>query len=177
MPAIEPLLSQLQRYVPYDTTEAAHVSHTIQTARPFDRQTLDGHITGSAIVVDSTYQYMLLLHHRKLDRWLQPGGHCDGNPDSLAVARQEVQEETGLLSATPVSDQIFDVDVHRIPLKGTTPEHWHYDIRYLFIADLEEAFQQSEQEVMALKWVPLDQLLMMVSDESLRRAQNKLKLG
>jgi 8-oxo-dGTP pyrophosphatase MutT (NUDIX family) len=178
MSSIEPLLIQLQRYIPYNTTESNHLdricSFLQNTTKPFHRETLEGHITGSAIVVDSTYQHILLLHHRKLDRWLQPGGHCDGNPDPLAVAMQEVKEETGLSTVISVNQTVFDIDVHRIPLKGIVPEHWHYDIRYLFVADPEEDFQHSEQEVIALQWFPLDQLDIVVSDESLHRVREKL---
>jgi len=172
------LIQQLQAHVPHNTIESAHLETIIaflnHTKFPFDRTTLEGHITGSAIVVDPTYHQILLLHHRKLDRWLQPGGHCDGDPCPLAVACKEVAEETGLTAVTPISSAIFDVDVHRIPTKGDVPEHWHYDIRYLFVTDDREALQKSEREAIDLRWFSLTQLEQINPDDSLNRVKDKL---
>jgi 8-oxo-dGTP pyrophosphatase MutT (NUDIX family) len=172
------LFEQLQSYIPYDSTESAHLEKTLdflqQTLEPFYRETLAGHITGSAIVVNPTHHHILLLHHRQLDRWLQPGGHCDGDPDTLAVAMREVREETGLTTARPVDRAVFDIDVHRIPTKKQVPEHWHYDIRYLLVADDREVLQKAEREAIALKWIPLSQLTQLTTDESLHRVLEKL---
>lgn len=172
------LLEQLQSYEPDDATEAAHLKATIaflqQTARPFHRETLEGHITGSAIVVNSAQTHILLLHHRQLNRWLQPGGHCDGQANTLAVAMREVQEETGLASIAPAIDDIFDLDVHRIPAKPAVPEHWHYDVRYLLVADDQEPLRRSPRETIALQWIPLAKLPQFTADEALCRAAVKL---
>jgi 8-oxo-dGTP pyrophosphatase MutT (NUDIX family) len=171
------LIEQLHDYSPYDSTEAAHLDRVMQflqhAAHPFHRETLEGHMTASAIVVNPTYSQIVLLHHRKLDRWLQPGGHCDGNPNSLAVALQEVWEETGLV-ATAVNDQIFDIDVHPIPARGTVPAHWHYDIRYLLVADDSEPLQRSEREAIALQWIPFTQLAQVAPEASFRRVEAKV---
>jgi len=172
------LFEQLQSYVSYDSTESAYLEQTLdfleQTPKPFHRDTLVGHVTGSAIVVNAAYSHILLLHHRQLGRWLQPGGHCDGDPDTLAVAIREVREETGLIAATPVARSVFDVDVHRIPIKSQVPEHWHYDIRYLLVADDREVLQKAEREAIALQWVPWSQLTQLTTDESLHRILEKL---
>lgn len=172
------LIQQLQSHIPHDPTEASHLERIIdflqQTPCPFHRETLEGHITGSAIVINPTAQRILLLHHRKLDRWLQPGGHCDGDPNPLAVAIREVEEETGLTSPIPISETIFDVDVHRIPTKGNIPEHWHYDIRYLFTADDQKMLQKSEREAIDLRWFTLTELDQVKPDESLSRVREKL---
>lgn len=173
------LLTQLQSYFPHDSTETAHWQRTIEflqtTPRPFHRETLEGHITGSAIVINPNGDRMLLLHHRQLNRWLQPGGHCDGNPDALAIAIQETQEETGLTAVAPISESIFDIDVHRIPAKSSVPAHWHYDIRYLLQASDTEVFNQSDREVIAIQWLPLSQLVHVTpSDPSFQRVQDKL---
>lgn len=172
------LMTQLQFYRPHNATEIEHWKRTIAfletTPCPFHRETLEGHITGSAIVVNPTADRILLLHHRQLNRWLQPGEHCDGNPDALTVAIQETQEETGLTAITPVSESIFDIDVHRIPAKGGVPEHWHYDIRYLLRASETEAFNQSEREVISIQWFPIRQLTQTTFDSSFQRVQEKL---
>lgn len=172
------LLEQLQSYQPIDATEICHVQRTIaflqSTLKPFDRQTQIGHMTASAIVVTPDYGKILLLHHRKLDGWLQPGGHCDGDSDTLAVAMREVQEETGLVQAIPATAEIFDVDVHCIPASGGVPEHWHYDIRYLLLASEQEPLQHCEREALDLQWFPLSQLTQVSADRSLHRVAHKL---
>lgn len=174
------LVQQLQSYIPHDSLEAAHLERIVtflqHTPRPFHRETLEGHITGSAIVVDPTFDQLLLLHHRQLDRWLQPGGHCDGNSNPLAVAMTEVWEETGLTAVIPVCETIFDIDVHRIPEKANVAAHWHYDIRYLFATNDRNPLQKSEREAIDLKWFPLSQLYQINPDESLRRVKAKLQI-
>ena len=72
-----------------------------------------------------------MTHHRQLNRWLQPGGHADGNPDLLYVAINEAREETGLTKLKVKSDKIFDLDIHNIPKFNNVPQHFHYDIRFI----------------------------------------------
>ncbi|WP_397606664.1 NUDIX hydrolase [Silanimonas sp.] len=96
----------------------------------FTRAHLAGHFTGSAFVVSADGERALLLHHAKLDRWLQPGGHADGEIDLAVVALREAEEETGL-SGLVVEPAIFDLDRHGIPARGAEPEHWHWDVRFV----------------------------------------------
>ncbi len=110
--------------------------------RPWSRATLAGHITGSAWVLDRTRAHAALIHHRKLNRWLQPGGHVEHSDVSWrAAAQREVTEETGLAHfvAQPGHDDLFDVDVHPIPARKDEPAHFHYDLRFLFVADVDAA--------------------------------------
>ncbi|MDA3039233.1 MAG: NUDIX hydrolase [Actinomycetota bacterium] len=97
------------------------------------RSCLAGHLTGSALVVDSSTGNVLLLHHAKLQRWLQPGGHADGDGDLGAVALREAIEETGLVGLELVHPAI-DLDIHVIPARGDEPAHLHLDVRYLVLA-------------------------------------------
>jgi 8-oxo-dGTP pyrophosphatase MutT (NUDIX family) len=140
------------------------------------RTQLEGHLTGSAFVLDASKSRVLLLHHRRLDRWLQPGGHGEGEADPRLIALREVEEETGLprsaLRAFP-DERILDVDVHRIPARAGEPEHAHLDLRYGFVAG-EGAQARVSQESRALKWVPLD-APPADADASLRRALGKLR--
>ena len=98
-----------------------------------------GHFTGSAWLVSQDGQRVLLTHHRKLDRWLQLGGHADGDADLARVALREAQEESGL-AGLAVEREIFDLDRHRIPARGDEPEHWHYDVRFVVRANGCEEF-------------------------------------
>lgn len=134
----------------------------------FERTLLIGHITGSAWIVSPDRQQAVLIHHRKLDRWLQPGGHADGDPDVAAVALREAREETGLTSLRLVSPSIYDVDVHLIPARGEVPAHYHYDIRFLLEADPLESFQQTS-ETKNIKWVNYAEMSTFTTERSVLR--------
>jgi 8-oxo-dGTP pyrophosphatase MutT (NUDIX family) len=138
------------------------------------RSNLAGHLTASAFVVDRERQHLLLIHHKALDRWLQPGGHADGDPDLRAVARREVPEETGLAEIELVTPQPFDLDIHPIPERKGVPAHLHYDVRSLFEADSDAVLQGDEREVHGAVWVPLKGLASMTSDESVLRAARRI---
>lgn len=116
----------------------------------FLRERLEGHFTASAWLVDRTGSRTLLTHHRKLGRWLQPGGHADGDRDLARVALREAQEESGL-HGLRVEPAIFDLDRHWIPEHRGVPGHWHYDVRYVVRAGDDEDFVVGE-ESLALAW-------------------------
>lgn len=116
----------------------------------FERSRLQGHFTASCWLVSGDGRRALLTHHRKLDRWLQPGGHADGDVDLGRVALREAQEETGV-AELKLEGGIFDLDRHRIPARGAEPEHWHYDVRYVIRAGANERFVVSD-ESHALAW-------------------------
>ncbi|MDP1698824.1 MAG: NUDIX hydrolase [Xanthomonadaceae bacterium] len=122
----------------------------------FQRWHLPGHFTGSAWLVSADGERVLLTHHRKLGRWLQLGGHADGDPDLAQVALREAEEESGL-SVLQVVPSIFDIDRHRIPARGNEPEHWHYDVRFVVRAGGDEAFVVSD-ESHALAWRRIDEI-------------------
>ena len=139
---------------------------------PFVRERLAGHFTGSAWLVDGTGTRVLLTHHRKLDRWLQLGGHADGERDLRAVALKEAEEESGLRDL--VADAvIFDLDRHWIPGRADVPGHWHYDARYVVRATGSEDFVVGD-ESHALAWRDIAGIADDASaDESLRRMAGK----
>ena len=116
----------------------------------FERSCAPGHFTGSAWLVDAAGERVLLTHHRKLDRWLQLGGHADGDPDLTRVALREAEEESGLRNLV-VEPEIFDLDRHRIPARGSEPAHWHYDVRFVVRATGSSAFVVGA-ESHALAW-------------------------
>src|SRR5258708_35124153 len=95
----------------------------------FRRDAFPAHFTGSALVVSADGRQALLHHHRKLDRWLQFGGHCDGEEDFLKGAAREAREESGIEGLILASARPFDLDIHEIPAHGSEPAHFHYDVR------------------------------------------------
>ena len=136
----------------------------------FERHCLPGHVTASAWIVDGNGNRVLLTHHRKLSRWLQPGGHSDGEPDSLAVALREAREETGL-DLVACSARPMDIDIHEIPPRGQDPAHRHYDLRFA-LAARSEAFTVSE-ESHDLAWVDFDALETYTREASILRLRSK----
>jgi len=138
----------------------------------FERSLAEGHVTGSAWVVNRAGTHVLLTHHKKLNRWLQLGGHADGDTDTLRVAMREVEEESGLTGIVPISDEIFDVDIHLIPERKGEPAHFHYDIRYVMRADAGEEYVVSE-ESHNLGWIPIESLHQFTTEASMLRMAGK----
>jgi len=137
--------------------------------RAFERDEYDdGHLTGSAWLVSGDGERVLLTHHRKLGRWLQPGGHADGDPDIARVALREATEESGLPGLV-LESGIFDIDRHVIPARADMPGHHHYDVRFVVRATDDEAYVVG-QESFDLVWRPITDLVHdPLVDQSIRR--------
>ena len=170
------LLERLERYLgrfPQEHTTAARIRSLVAASeRCFERDHFEpGHITGSAWIVNRSGTHALLTHHKKLGRWLQLGGHSDGDGDTAAVALREGEEESGL-SLQFIDPEIFDIDVHEIPSRGTDPAHEHHDLRFLLRADTDDDFVVSE-ESHALAWVPMAELETYTDEASVLRLAHK----
>ena len=173
---ISGILVELRRYAercPDEAERVARFGRFLQSdPAVFERSHPPGHFTGSAWLVSADGARVLLMHHRKLDRWLQPGGHADGDAELARVALREAQEETGV-AGLRVEGGIFDIDRHRIPARADEPEHWHYDVRYVVRAGTDERFTVN-QESRALAWRPVTGVAADGSlDASLRRMARK----
>jgi 8-oxo-dGTP pyrophosphatase MutT (NUDIX family) len=116
----------------------------------FDRSNGKGHITASAWVINKDRNKVLLMLHKKLNRWLQLGGHADGESDVTLVALKEAREESGIQEIHLISNKIFDIDIHKIPAHKDIPEHLHYDIRFILETEHENFIQNNES--IALAW-------------------------
>ena len=166
------LLNQLSEYASRHSDEADVIRNFTNFIKSesgcFDRSLVIGHITGSAWVVNATGCEVLLTHHRKLDRWLQLGGHADGESDVLGVAMKEAEEESGLTDFTQVGDGIFDIDIHLIPERKGEPAHFHYDVRYVLRANGCLDFTVSE-ESHDLRWVKLEEVKTLTTESSMMR--------
>ena len=136
---------------------AAQFLELLQHKDAFERHHLPGHITGSSWILDQSKQFVLLVHHGTLNRWLQPGGHADGEENVLNVALREAEEETGVQNFQSLQDKIFDLDIHPIPARAGFSEHLHFDIRFLFQADKNEKVIVSD-ESHDVAWIAIDQL-------------------
>ncbi len=166
------LIEQLTIYTPFDAQERSKHQQMLiflsKNTKAFHSKYLPGHVTGSAWVLDSSKIKVLMTHHVKLEKWLQLGGHADGQYDVLAVAMREAFEETGLLSLEPLSNNIFDVDVHTIPERKNFPQHFHYDVRFLFHADEVEPFHISNESY-NLQWISMEDVSRFNDEDSVIR--------
>jgi 8-oxo-dGTP pyrophosphatase MutT (NUDIX family) len=168
------LLEALGRYAQKHPEEIHTVErfNALLAAHPncFERDCWAGHITGSAWLLDPARDSLLLTHHRKLNMWLQLGGHSDGDPNTAAVAKREAEEESGL-PVSLLSADIFDIDIHAIPARKDDPAHQHFDVRFLLQAQ-SRAFVVSAESI-DLAWVPLNDLQGYTDEESILRMQRK----
>lgn len=184
----EPLLKLLRAHAAgnLDAHEASMAAGMIRFVEEHEdcaeRSLLIGHLTGSAWIVDAARRRTLLTQHRKLGKWLQPGGHADGDLDMAAVAMREAREETGLTKlrlahgGSGGAVMIFDVDRHRIPLRGAEPEHWHYDVRFVVEADPDEPLVMTN-ESKDLAWVAVADVRRFNPEESMLRMVRKTQGG
>ena len=111
-----------------------------------------GHFTASAFLLNKNMTHVCLMHHAKLDKWMQLGGHCDGDHDVLSVAIKEAQEESGIKNIRPIKTDIFDIDMHLTPANSKDEAHYHFDIRFLLHAYNDDRLVQNH-ESKALRWV------------------------
>lgn len=183
-----PLLAMLDRYearYPAEGAVVARIRALVEShADCFERACRPGHVTASAWIVAPGSDRVLLVHHRKLDRWLQPGGHCDGQPDPAAAALREAEEETGLnrLRLSDPSPEVIplDLDVHEIPPRyganGQLIEdaHEHHDVRFLIVAPGDQPPRVSE-ESHAVRWFTPQELAAVTNEESVLRMARKAK--
>jgi len=163
-----------------DAHEAEMTAETIRFVAAHEdcllRSCVPGHLTGSAWIVSPDQIRTLLTHHHKLDKWLQLGGHADGDGDLLAVALREAREESGLANVRAVSAEIFDLDRHWIPARKTEPGHYHYDLRFMIEADPAEPLVISS-ESKDLAWVEVAGVTALNAEESMARMVRKTRGG
>lgn len=161
----------LLRYAPCTeeqrATQGRILSFLGEHANALERACVPGHLTASTLLIDSSGERALLTLHAKLGRWLQLGGHCDGDGNLARAALREAQEESGIveLSIHPVP---VDLDIHTIPARPGEPEHLHLDTRFLAFAPPGARAARNE-ESRSLRWVTSREARELDSDASVRR--------
>ena len=155
------LVAALEAYARACPDESAQAQRFIDFVadepRCYERDCWRGHVTGAAWLLNGAGTHALLTHHRKLNMWLQLGGHSDGDENTTRVALREAREESGL-QVRLLQPAIFDIDIHPIPARKEDPDHWHYDVRFLMQVVGGEDFVVSS-ESLDLAWVPVAELL------------------
>ncbi len=175
------LLALLDRYQLRSPQEREKIDRirclVVERARCFDRDCFPGHITASAWIVSQESRAVLLTHHRKLDRWLQLGGHTDGEADVLVAALREAEEESGLADFEPLpvaaDPEILDIDIHLIPARAGEPAHEHHDIRFLLRVSEAQTIRRQKSESKAIQWFPGEGIEARLEEESLARMARK----
>lgn len=175
------LANELVNYEAFDEQEKANVKSVLEflknNSNSYDRSNLKGHVTAGGLVVDGKGN-VLLNHHKKTGMWFQFGGHSDGDTNCINVARREISEEAGIFDCKLISNDIFDVDVQQIAYsaKKNEPEHFHYDINFLFLAK-DKNFRISNEST-EIKWVSIDEAKNLINkeDKAMQRMLKKYEL-
>jgi 8-oxo-dGTP pyrophosphatase MutT (NUDIX family) len=169
------LLDKLKEYKAFDRNEKLMQNRLLSFVHDhsdcYKRELLIGHVTASCWVMNKNKEEVLLIHHVKLDKWLQPGGHCDGNENVYEVAKKELEEETGLIP-TSIDVSIYDLDIHTIPERKGIPEHEHFDIRFLFTVNKNQRLIHNH-ETKDMKWMLLKDVDKYTKEESVLRMRDK----
>ena len=176
------LLDSLERYLarhPEDQLRTDPIRQFVRAhADCFERSNLEGHITASAWILSNDRKHFLMTLHNKLDRWLQLGGHADGDPDTARVALREAREESGMQDfAFFPSDGAqlpLDIDVHVIPERKSEPAHLHHDIRYLLVAGPHQELRISDESA-ALRWFASEDAERILDEESTLRMARRTR--
>jgi len=178
----EKLLQLLANYKTPFLEESAMLERTrnFVTAHEdcFNRALVTGHVTGSSWVINPTRTHALLLLHRKLNVWLQPGGHADGDADIRNVAIKETAEESGMNpnQIKLLDHHIFDIDIHTIYANQYESRHTHYDIRFLL--EIDDALPvPGNNESHQIAWIPLTQIPRFNNYRSIYRMIRKTQLN
>lgn len=175
---IEKIISYLQN----NKVENAEVLNKflLNEKNPYSRDTLSGHITGSAFSINEEKREALLILHKKYNKWVAPGGHVDAGENALQASERESGEEVGLTDLHLLSAEIFDIDIHRIPTATKNgkfePEHWHFDVRYLYKISSKSKVNLNLLEANGFKWEKLHVLAEIQDDSISRQAQKGIKM-
>jgi 8-oxo-dGTP pyrophosphatase MutT (NUDIX family) len=175
------LISALRNYKTRFDEEREFIPRFIELLKhedAYQRLHLPGHITASSWIINTDGSKVLLVKHAALKKWLQPGGHADGDENVLRVALKEANEETGLTNLTPVGEGIFDIDIHVIPARKdlSFPAHDHYDVRFLFQASETDELKISDEST-DLCWIEMNELEKFNAEMSILRLRTKLVPG
>jgi hypothetical protein len=167
---------QLESYIPLDDIEFEMknrlIDFVLTNNNCMDPSFTYGHITGSAWIINNSAKYALLTYHKRLNKWLQLGGHCENEFFVKDVSYREAVEESGLKSIKLINEDIFSIDIHKIPMNTSFPEHFHFDLRFLFTADMSENIIVSS-ESKDVKWIELSKIKSYNVDVALQRMVDK----
>jgi hypothetical protein len=164
------VFSPVQMHSPYRIDDADKcIQFLMDDPTCFERSNKERHFTGSALIVDTKARKTLLVHHKKYDKWVQTGGHCDGIRDPFFTAWEEAFQESGLKDIKPIAPWVIaDINIQDVPAYKDVPDHWHYDIRYVLHANSLEPLTVSD-ESNDVRWVDVAKLCDYTDEKALIR--------
>ena len=173
---IEKLIKNYIRKYPCEKSPKRVLSFLTGGGDAFSNKNWLGHFTGSAWVVSPKKNKVLLTHHKILNKWLQLGGHADGEQNLLNVAIREAKEESGMTKIAVIDEQIFDMDIHRVFGRKNEPSHLHYDVRFIFEANPKNENIVVSSESFGVEWIPIDKISKLNPEKSIERMIKKTRL-
>ena len=173
MKSLEQLIIQYGQTYPEEMAPNDMLKFLNEETGYFLRNNYNGHFTGSAWIISPDKSNILMTHHKKLGKWIQLGGHADGESDLLKVALREATEESGIQQFKVLSEEIFDLDIHGIPQNNSEPGHLHYDVRFLIEADPTGEVVTASDESHNVTWVPLADVVELNPEVSIQRMIKK----
>ena len=169
---VDNLKENIENFIPYNEQEEVERKIMLDYIRDFNdiltRQNEYGHFTSSAFVLNKERTKMLIIYHKIYNSWAWVGGHSDGDSDLLYVAMKEAKEETGIKNVTPISNDIYSLEIINVnghEKRGKyVGSHVHLNVTYLLEADENEEIHIKEDENSGVKWVPIDEVLNVTSE-------------
>ena len=173
MKTLDILLKNYIKENKHDTNAIKMLNFYKNNKNSFSKDNTKGHFTGSAWIINPAKNAVLMTHHKKLNMWLQLGGHADGDKNLINVALKESEEESGFSNFILLSEEIFDLDIHEIGPMNNDPRHLHYDVRFLLEADPIKNKIVISNESHDVKWIPLVEVRNYNSEDSIKRMVTK----
>ena len=173
MKSLEQLIKHYAQAYPEEIAPQNTLKFLENETGHFFRNSYNGHFTGSAWIVSPDMSSILMTHHKKLGKWIQLGGHADGENDLLKVALREAKEESGIQQFKVLSEKIFDLDIHEIPQHNSEPGHLHYDVRFLLEADPAGEAVIISDESHDVIWIHTADIAVLNSEISIQRMIKK----
>ncbi|MGL4773017.1 MAG: NUDIX hydrolase [Clostridium sp.] len=174
-------IDKIKTYIPYNEQEEADKAIFLEAIENYDnlltRENRVMHFTSSGYIVNKNRDKVLMIYHKIYNAWSWTGGHNDGDADMLHVAIKEAQEETGLKNFTPVSQDIFSLDI--LPVKGHFKKgsfispHLHLSLAFLLEADETEKLIVNEEETCGVKWIPINEIAMQCNEPEMVKLYEK----
>ena len=172
-PCLDLLIKNYIYNFPYEKAPYDMLSFYQTERAVFSKRNKKGHFTGSGWIVSPDKRKILMTHHKIINKWLQLGGHAEGESDLLKVALRESREESGFQEFKVLNKNIFDLDIHEIPKIGSEGSHFHYDVRFLLEADPKKESIVVSGESYDVAWIPIEKVLGLNPEISIQRMVEK----
>lgn len=173
---VDDLKNNIEKFAPYNEQEKIDKRLMLKFIEDFDdvltRQNEYGHFTSSAFVLNKDRSKILMVYHNIYNSWSWVGGHSDSDGDLLHVAMKEAKEETGIKSVSPISNDIYSLELINVngheKREKYVASHIHLNVTYLLEADENEILIIKEDENKGVRWVPIEEILKATSEEWMR---------